>query len=41
MELILEAGGITGTMRCKKCGYNGVLFPEKEVDIQLKKRRKK
>jgi len=33
-DIMLEAGGITGTMRCKECGYRGVLFPEKEVNIK-------
>lgn len=29
-ELDFIAGGITGTLRCRKCGYSGI-FPEKDT----------
>ena len=31
-EVEFEAGGITGRYVCKKCGFVGNLFPEKEVE---------
>jgi DNA-directed RNA polymerase subunit M/transcription elongation factor TFIIS len=39
-DIMLEAGGITGTMRCKECSYRGVLFPEREVNIKQNKKKK-
>ena len=41
IDLILEAGGITGIMRCKKCGYYGAIFPEKEINKRLLVKKQK
>jgi ribosomal protein L37AE/L43A len=30
-SLILEAGGLTGTYKCKKCGYVGSLVIEEDI----------
>ena len=30
-EVIMVAGGITGTWMCKSCGFSGSIFPEKEI----------
>ncbi len=40
-EVMMVAGGITGSWMCKKCGYSGSVFPEKEiVGGDLKDRKK-
>jgi len=31
-EIEMSSGGLTGFWNCKKCGYNGTLFPEKEIN---------
>ncbi|MBU1136085.1 MAG: hypothetical protein ABIG37_00045 [Nanoarchaeota archaeon] len=36
-EIELMVGGEIGLYRCKKCGFSGSIFPEKE--IKLNKRR--
>jgi ribosomal protein L37AE/L43A len=38
-EITMEAGGITGTWRCNKCGFSGSVFPEKEL-LDTKKKKK-
>ena len=30
-EVMMVAGGITGTWMCKSCGFSGNIFPEKEI----------
>ncbi len=30
-EVMMVAGGITGSWMCKKCGFSGSIFPEKEI----------
>tara|TARA_Y100000310_G_scaffold345413_1_gene464704 strand:- start:13595 stop:13768 length:174 start_codon:yes stop_codon:yes gene_type:complete len=30
-DIMMMAGGVTGTWMCKKCGFHGTLFPEKEI----------
>ena len=43
-EVEMIAGGITGTWMCRKCGFSGAIFPEKEIvgkDSKLSKGGKK
>ena len=30
-DVMMVAGGMTGTWMCKNCGYSGSVFPEKEI----------
>ena len=30
-EVMMVAGGMTGTWMCKKCGFSGSIFSEKEI----------
>jgi ribosomal protein L37AE/L43A len=30
-DVAMVAGGMTGTWMCKKCGFSGSVFPEKEL----------
>jgi transposase-like protein len=30
-DIMMVAGGVTGTWMCKSCGYSGSIFPEKEI----------
>ena len=30
-EVMMVDGGMTGTWMCKKCGFSGSIFPEKEI----------
>lgn len=30
-EVEMIAGGTTGTWMCKKCGFSGSIFPEREI----------
>jgi len=38
-EIGMIAGGLIGLWECKKCGFSGTIFPEKEV--KERKRKKK
>jgi ribosomal protein L37AE/L43A len=41
-EIELSTGGLTGMWECRKCGFTGTLFPEKEInENQPAKPRKK
>lgn len=40
-NIVMDIGGITGTWKCKACGYVGSFFLEKEIDEEeLKKQQK-
>ena len=40
-QIDLFVGGKAGTIfECKKCGFRGVLFPEKEIKVNKKKKTK-
>ncbi len=39
-DVMMVAGGITGTWMCKKCGFSGSIFPEKELIISKPKKDK-
>ncbi|MCH7568676.1 MAG: TFIIB-type zinc ribbon-containing protein [Nanoarchaeota archaeon] len=30
-DVAMIAGGVTGTWMCKKCGFSGSVFPEREI----------
>jgi ribosomal protein L37AE/L43A len=30
-DVMMVAGGTIGMWKCKKCGFSGSLFPEKEI----------
>lgn len=38
-EVIPSVGGITGSWKCKKCGFSGTIFPEVEKLGKEKKRK--
>ena len=40
IDLEMIAGGMVGMMRCKKCGFSGAIFPEKEIVKKLNKKTK-
>lgn len=43
-DVMMVAGGTIGMWMCKKCGFSGSIFPEKEIlggDISGKKGEKK
>jgi predicted nucleic-acid-binding Zn-ribbon protein len=37
-DIVLVAGGIAGMYECKKCGFRGAIFPEKELNLKEKKK---
>ena len=37
-QIDFVAGGEIGMHECKKCGFRGTLFPEKEIKINKKKK---
>ncbi|MFH1307619.1 MAG: hypothetical protein ABIH72_02095 [archaeon] len=39
-DLIMVAGGEFGLWECKKCGFRGSLFPEKEIIFKKKTKRR-
>jgi len=45
IEVMPVAGGITGTWRCKKCGFSGTLFPDveriKKEKVKIKRKNQK
>jgi ribosomal protein L37AE/L43A len=43
-DVQMMAGGTTGTWMCKKCGFYGSIFPEKEIlgkEIEEEEKEKK
>jgi len=40
-EIKLVVGGNIGLWECKKCGYRGSIFPEKEIKVNEEKKDKK
>lgn len=32
-DIAMVAGGITGSWMCKKCGFSGSVFPEREIVV--------
>jgi Zn ribbon nucleic-acid-binding protein len=31
-DIVLVAGGTVGMYECKKCGFTGAIFPEREIN---------
>lgn len=40
-DLIMVAGGNIGILECKKCRFRGSIFPEREIKIKKRRRKKK
>ncbi|MFH1500986.1 MAG: hypothetical protein ABIE22_03510 [archaeon] len=38
-DLVMVAGAHIGMWRCKKCGFTGAIFPEKEIEKPKKKKK--
>ncbi len=41
LNIVMDIGGITGTWRCKSCGYVGTFFVEKKIDEKEIEKAKK
>ena len=37
-DLIMVAAGEIGMWECKKCGFKGTIFPEKELKVNMSKK---
>jgi ribosomal protein L37AE/L43A len=37
-DLVMMAGGNIGIWKCKKCSYQGSVFPEKEIKLKENKK---
>jgi len=38
-DIVLSAGGLVGIYECKKCGFRGAIFPEKEIELNKKSKK--
>lgn len=39
-DLAMIAGGTIGMLKCKKCGFSGAIFPERDIE-EIKSKNKK
>jgi len=39
-DLVMVAGGGIGMWKCKKCKFQGSIFPEKEIKLEVNKLKK-